>query len=99
MTAVMDPADARRSASHMMRSSITLSLTGALVGWMTKASTPRTFSLISQNDSPSLKRVIFDFDSGVSRYAAIDALSCGLAFPEKIQTFLNIRRALALGRS
>jgi hypothetical protein len=31
----MDPADARRSASTMINSSIRLSLTGEHVGWMT----------------------------------------------------------------
>src|SRR4051794_17179386 len=89
MTAVIDPADARRSASHMIRSSITLSLTGLHVGWMTNASTPRTFSLISQNDSPSEKRVRRIFASGVSRYAAMAVARSGFAFPENRQTFLN----------
>jgi len=35
MTAVMDPADARRSASTMMSSSMTLSFTGEHVGCTT----------------------------------------------------------------
>src|SRR5258708_18031714 len=91
MTAVMEPADERRSASHMIKSSITLSLTGLHVGWMTNASTPRTFSLISQKLSPSEKRVILILASGVSRYPAIDAARGGFAFPEKRQTFLNTR--------
>ena len=75
----------------MMSSSITLSLVGVLVGWMTKASTPRTFSPISTKLSPSLKRVTLHLPSGVSRYWPIDAASAGLALPEKRHTFLNTR--------
>ena len=71
MTAVMEPADARRSASAMMSSSITLSLTGEQVGWMMYVSTPRTFSSISQKVSPSLKRDTRHWPSGVSRTCAI----------------------------
>jgi len=43
-----------------------VSFTGEQVGWMMKASTPRTFSLISQKLSPSLNRWILIFASGVS---------------------------------
>ncbi len=75
----------------MMRSSITLSFVGLLVGWMTNASTPRTFSPISTKLSPSLKRVTRHLPMGVSRYWPIAAASCGFAFPEKTQTFLNTR--------
>jgi len=38
------PAEARRSASIMISSSIRCSLTGGQVGWMTKVSSPRAFS-------------------------------------------------------
>jgi hypothetical protein len=44
---MIDPAEARLSASIMTRSSIRLSLAGAQVGCTTKQFTPRTFSLIS----------------------------------------------------
>jgi hypothetical protein len=53
MTAVIEPAEARRSASTMMRSSITLSFTGEQVACTTYVSTPRTFSSRTQNVSPS----------------------------------------------
>src|SRR5580704_12899716 len=91
ITAVIDPADARRSASVMMRSSITLSFVGLLVDWMTNASTPRTFSPISTKLSPSLKRVTLHLPSGVSRYCPMAAASSGFALPEKRHTFLNTR--------
>src|ERR1700759_998499 len=99
MTAVMDPADARRSASTMMRSSITLSFVGLLIGWITNASTPRTFSPISTKLSPSLKRVTRHLPSGVSRYCAIAAANGMLALPEKRHTFLNTRDLLEVGGS
>ena len=44
---MIEPADARLSASIMTSSSIRLSLAGAQVGCTTKQFTPRTFSLIS----------------------------------------------------
>src|SRR5882672_5099023 len=91
MTAVIDPAEARRRASVMMSSSITLSLVGQLVDWMTNASTPRTFSPISTKLSPSLKRITLHLPSGVSRYCPMAAASSGFALPEKRQTFLNTR--------
>src|SRR5580704_650928 len=91
MTAVIEPADARRSASAMMRSSITLSFVGLLVGWITNASTPRTFSPISTKLSPSLNRVTRHLPMGVSRYSPIAAASSGFALPENTQTFLNTR--------
>src|SRR5580700_5755716 len=91
MTAVIEPADARRSASVMMRSSITLSFVGLLVDWMMNASTPRTFSPISTKLSPSLKRVTLHLPSGVSRYWPMAAPSSGFALPENRHTFLNTR--------
>src|SRR6266849_1526732 len=56
MTAVTLPAEARRSASRMMNSSIRCSLTGGDVGWMTKTSCPRIESSILTLISPSGKR-------------------------------------------
>src|ERR1039458_3455596 len=44
---------ARRSASIMMNSSIRLWFVGGDVGWMMKTSSPRTFSSIFTNVSPS----------------------------------------------
>ena len=44
---------ARRSASIMMKSSIRLWFVGGEVGWMMKMSSPRTFSSIRTNVSPS----------------------------------------------
>ena len=44
---MIEPADARLSASIMISSSIRLSFAGAQVGCTTKQFTPRTFSLIS----------------------------------------------------
>src|SRR6202521_1561388 len=55
MTAVTRPAEARRRASRMMKSSIRCSLTGGLVGWITKTSWPRIESSILTLISPSGK--------------------------------------------
>src|SRR5262245_9091616 len=85
----MEPADARRSASTMMSSSITLSFTGEHVGWTTYVSTPRTFSWITQNVSPSEKRETRDLPSGNSRQLQISCVRAGFAFPEKMATLLN----------
>ena len=49
-------AEARRSASMMISSSIRLSFAGKLVDWMTNTSSPRTFSWISTKISWSAKR-------------------------------------------
>src|SRR4051794_20613389 len=81
MTAVMAAAEARRSASQMMSSSIKLSFTGEYVGLITYVSSPRTFSRISQNVSPSLKRETRASPSGVSSTFAISAANAGLALP------------------
>ena len=69
--AALEPAEARRSASAMIKSSIRLSFTGEQVGWMMYVSTPRTFSRISQNVSPSLNLDTRHWPSGISRTCAI----------------------------
>jgi hypothetical protein len=52
----MRRAEERRSASMMISSSIRWSLAGKEVDWMTKTSSPRTFSWISTKISMSAKR-------------------------------------------
>ena len=52
----MRRADARLNASIITSSSIRWSFTGGQVGWITKTSWPRTFSLICTYTSPSEKR-------------------------------------------
>lgn len=64
ITAMMRPALARRAASTMMRSSITLWFDGGQVGWMMKTSSPRMFSLIFTKLSPSGNAVTSTSDSG-----------------------------------
>ena len=49
-------ADDRRSASHMISSSIRLSFAGFDVDWMMNMSSPRTFSNTSTKISASLNR-------------------------------------------
>jgi hypothetical protein len=50
----MRAADDRLKASIISSSSIRCSLTGGHVGWMTKTSCPRMFSITWQYVSPSL---------------------------------------------
>ena len=67
MTAVMRRADARFKASMMIKSSIKWSLAGADVDWITKTSSPRTFSCTSTKISMSAKRRTMHFDSEMLR--------------------------------
>ena len=62
----MRRADARRSASVMISSSIRWSLAGNDVDWMMKTSEPRTFSWISTKISMSAKRRTLALVSGSS---------------------------------
>ena len=80
----MEPADARFSASHMMRSSMMLVLASGEVGWTTYVSIPRTFSPISTWISPSEKRPTIARESGMPSSLQMDSASFRLAFPEKI---------------
>jgi hypothetical protein len=84
MTAVIRFAEARRSASAMIRSSIRFVLLGAQVDWITKTSQPRTFSSISTLISPSEKGLTSARASGTPRFSQISCASCGLEFPAKI---------------
>ena len=79
----MRRADARLNASSMTSSSIRLSLTGGQVGWMTKTSWPRTFSLIWTYISPSEKRETSASPSESWRCLAISSASGRFALPEK----------------
>src|SRR5438874_1904975 len=84
MTAVMLPDEARLSASTITSSSMMWSLAGGLVGWMTKVSSPRTFSSISTWISPSEKRLTTALESGRSKSSLTALASAGFAFPVKI---------------
>jgi len=57
-------------------------------------STPRTFSWMTQNVSPSEKRETFDLPSGNSSAWQISCVSAVFAFPEKMATLLNTARLL-----
>ena len=67
MTAVIRLADPRFSASMQTSSSIKLSFAGYDVDWMTKVSSPRTFSSISTKHSMSEKRRTLARQSGMFR--------------------------------
>ena len=68
---MIDPAEARRSASAMMRSSITLSLVGVLVGCNDECVDPRTFLTDLHDSHHQLNRTALHLPSGVSKYWAI----------------------------
>src|SRR5262245_21760740 len=67
----------------MIKSSINVSFTGGQVGWITKTSAPRTFSLNWTKISPSEKRETSLSPSGTRRYWAISSARARFAFPEK----------------
>src|SRR5579872_2806342 len=77
----MRRADARRSASVMIRSSIRWSLAGNDVDWITNTSEPRTFSWISTKISMSAKRRTTALVSGRSNQLAISLARVGLELP------------------
>src|SRR5580700_5274588 len=77
----MRRAEARRSASMMIRSSIRWSLAGNEVDWMTKTSAPRTFSRISTKISMSAKRRTTALVSAVRSRAAIASARRGFELP------------------
>ena len=79
----MRRADARLNASSMTSSSIRWSFTGGQVGWMTKTSWPRTFSLIWTYTSPSEKRETSASPSESWSVLAISSASGRFALPEK----------------
>src|SRR5579875_618676 len=80
----MRPAEARRSASSMISSSMRCWSVGKQVGWITKTSAPRTFSSSWKWISPSEKRWNLHSPSGTPRNLQISSDSARLAEPEKI---------------
>ena len=81
----MRRADERRRASSVTSSSIRLSFAGNDVDWMTKTSSPRTFSRISTNTSISAKLVAnLITEAGANRVLTMD-LHAG-----QIQGFFDI---------
>src|SRR5437762_12558345 len=77
----MRRAEARRSASVMINSSIRWSLAGYDVDWITNTSEPRTFSLISTKISMSAKRRTTAFVGGMCSQSAICCAKAGLELP------------------
>src|SRR5438309_489767 len=81
MTAVTLPAEARLSASRMMKSSIRCSFTGGDVGWMTNTSCPRIESSILTLISPSGKCRSRGSVRGTPSLSEMRSASSGLALP------------------
>src|SRR5207253_10521193 len=77
----MRRAEARRSASVMINSSIRWSLAGYDVDWITNTSEPRTFSWISTKISMSAKRRTTAFVGGMCSQSAICCACAGLELP------------------
>ncbi len=94
MMATIDPADARLSASIMIKSSIRFWFTGELVGCTTKQFTPRTFSPISTKISPSENVVTSAAPGRTSTQRQIDSASSRFALPEKMVSALIMRASL-----
>src|SRR6516225_1605542 len=77
----MRAADARRAASTMTNSSISVSFAGGQVDCTMKTSRPRTFSISSTFISPSLKRPTYARPSGICRLRAMSCDNAGVALP------------------
>src|SRR4051812_18123277 len=92
MTATMEPADARLSASIMISSSLMLLLAGEQVDCTTKQLTPRTFSPISTNTSPSEKVVTSDIPGRTSTLLQIASASSRFPLPLKMVSALIMLR-------
>src|SRR6266404_4455606 len=90
MTATMEPADARLSASIMMSSSIRLLFAGEQVDCTTKQLTPRTFSPISTKISPSENEVTSHRPGRASTVRQIASESSRLPLPLKMVSALII---------
>src|ERR1043165_6814990 len=86
----MRAALARRSASIMMNSSIKLWFVGGDVGWMTKMSSPRTFSSILTNVSPSGNGWTEHLPSSMPMDSQMAFAKGGLAVPQKIFTIVTL---------
>ena len=80
---VIRSADARFRASIISSNSIRLRSTGVQVGWITKTSAPRTFSLIWRYISPSENCLTMARPAWIPSVSQISVASGGLAFPEK----------------
>src|SRR5271155_1482886 len=87
MTAVIRPAEARRSASVTRISSIRFSFGGVHIDWMTKQSPPRTFSRISTITSPSGKRPTSASPIFTPRCSVTSRASAGVEFPVKTSSW------------
>jgi hypothetical protein len=83
---VIREALARLNASIMMNSSIRLWLLGGPVDCTTKTSSPRTFSSILTNVSPSGKALTAHFPISMPMYSQIDLAKGGLEVPLNIFT-------------
>ena len=75
-------ADARRSASIMMRSSMSISFGRPQIDWITKTSRPRTLSAIRTKVSPSGKFTTSRSPSVVPRDATMACARAGFDVPE-----------------
>src|SRR5208283_3703392 len=87
MTAVIRPADARRSASVRRISSIRFSFGGVQIDWMMKQSPPRTFSRTSIITSPSGKRPTSASPIFTPRCCVTSRASAGFEFPVKTSSW------------
>ena len=77
---------ARRNASIMMNNSIRLWLVGGDVGWTTNTSSPRTFSSILTNVSPSGNGWMVHLPSSMPMDLQMARAKGSLAVPLKIFT-------------
>src|SRR5690349_8620888 len=84
MTAVARRVELRFNASSVTSSSIRLSFAGNEVDWMTKTSSPRTFSSISTKTSMSEKRRTLALVSGRFRYVEMASASGRLLLQVRI---------------
>src|ERR1017187_7207624 len=77
---------ARRSASMTMNSSIKLWFVGGEVDWTTNTSSPRTFSSIFTNVSPSGNGLMVDLPSSIPMDLVMDSANGRFELPLKIFT-------------
>ena len=85
----MRAALARRNASIMMNNSIRLWFVGGEVGWTMNTSSPRTFSSIFANVSPSGNEVMVHRPSSMPMEAQMALARGGLAVPLNIFTMCS----------
>src|SRR5690349_17516485 len=82
---------ARRNASMMMNSSIRLWLVGGEVGWITNTSSPRTFSSILMNVSPSGNGSMVHLPRGTPTFLQMALARVSFAVPLNIFTRILLR--------